>query len=183
MQIEDYPIEYALNETPSGYPPHRLLLKEGALVILMKNISLRNGLCNGTRMRVTHIGLHYVRCAILFGAHSGKEYSFSRILFMPSQNTKTDIKITRRQFPFRLAFAMTINKSQGQTFDRVGILLRESVFAHGQFYTAISRAISWLTLSILVTTILRGAKVQGEIEGFEGIYTRNIVERCILSLF
>ncbi|UYV68085.1 hypothetical protein LAZ67_5003007 [Cordylochernes scorpioides] len=42
-------------------------------------------------------------------------------------------------FPLRLAFAMTINKAQGQTFDRVGLLLQEPVFMHGQLYVAFSR--------------------------------------------
>ena len=46
----------------------------------------------------------------------------------------------RRQFPIRLAFGMTINKSQGQSLGRVGILLRAPVFGHGQLYTAFSRA-------------------------------------------
>ena len=35
---------------------------------------------------------------------------------------------------------MTINKSQGQTFDHVGICLEEDVFSHGQLYVAFSRA-------------------------------------------
>ena len=45
----------------------------------------------------------------------------------------------RRQFPVRLAFAVTINKGQGQENDRVGIYLPTPVFAHGQLYTAFSR--------------------------------------------
>ena len=48
-------------------------------------------------------------------------------------------QMKRVQFPVRLSFAMTINKSQGQTFDRVGILLPSPVFTHGQLYVAFSR--------------------------------------------
>jgi hypothetical protein len=53
------------------------------------------------------------------------------------------IDFVRREFPLRLCFAMTINKSQGQTFSgRVGIYLKKDVFAHGHLYIAISRATS-----------------------------------------
>ena len=39
----------------------------------------------------------------------------------------------------RVAFAMTINKSQGQTLQKVGVWLNDSCFAHGQLYVCISR--------------------------------------------
>ena len=54
----------------------------------------------------------------------------------------------RRQFPVKLA--MTINKSQGQTFEIIGIDLTKEVFNHGQFYVAISRVRSWNALKIYV---------------------------------
>ncbi|EFN60707.1 Uncharacterized ATP-dependent helicase YHR031C, partial [Camponotus floridanus] len=52
----------------------------------------------------------------------------------------------RRQFPIKLA--MTINKSQGQTFDKVGIDLRKDVFNHGQLYVVFSRVRTWQALKI-----------------------------------
>ena len=52
------------------------------------------------------------------------------------------LEFQRRQFPVRLAFAMTINKAQGQSFDRVGLLLHRDVFSHGQLYVALSRVTS-----------------------------------------
>ena len=48
--------------------------------------------------------------------------------------------MTRRQFPVKLAFAMTINKSRGQSFRKVGGFLPSPVFAQGQLYVALSRS-------------------------------------------
>ena len=45
----------------------------------------------------------------------------------------------RNQFPLIPAFAMTINKSQGQSFKHVGISLANPVFSDGQLYVALSR--------------------------------------------
>jgi ATP-dependent DNA helicase PIF1 len=59
-------------------------------------------------------------------------------------------KFRRLQFPVRPAFAMTINKSQGQTLDTVGIYLKKPVFAHGQLYVALSRVTSMNNVHILI---------------------------------
>lgn len=45
----------------------------------------------------------------------------------------------RLQFPVRVAFAMTINKAQGQTLQVCGVNLEEPCFSHGQLYVASSR--------------------------------------------
>ncbi|KAG6632588.1 hypothetical protein CIPAW_13G170000, partial [Carya illinoinensis] len=59
----------------------------------------------------------------------------------------------RTQFPIRLSFAMTINKSQGQTLDFVGIYLPQPVFSHGQLYVALSRAKTASTIRILLRPV------------------------------
>ena len=48
--------------------------------------------------------------------------------------------LCRKQFPVTGAFAMTINKSQGQGFDHVGLYMGKPVFSHGQLYVALSRS-------------------------------------------
>jgi hypothetical protein len=59
-------------------------------------------------------------------------------------------QLSRRQFPVRLAFAMTINKSQGQTFDKIGVYLPRPVFAHGQLYVAFSRVRRMEDVSVML---------------------------------
>ena len=54
--------------------------------------------------------------------------------------TQLPFHMKRRQFPIKLAFAITINKSQGQSLKRVGIYLPRPLFSHGQLYVAIGRS-------------------------------------------
>lgn len=56
----------------------------------------------------------------------------------------------RRQFPVKLAFAVTANKAQGQKQDTVGIFLPTPMFSHGQLYVAMSRATDAKNLKISV---------------------------------
>lgn len=74
----------------------------------------------------------------------------------------------RLQFPVRPAFAITINKSQGQTLKVVGIWLEEPVFTHGQLYVAASRVGSPNSVKFAVK------------ESHDGM-TRNPVYREVLS--
>ena len=97
---------------------------------------------------------------------------------MPLRPSDTDLPFTfcRQQLPLRLAYAMTINKSQGQTFDRVGILLDRPCFAHGQLYVAMSRVRSKEGLKIHV---VGGTNDQGKYRG--KFYTKNIVHTQVLK--
>lgn len=49
------------------------------------------------------------------------------------------IEFKRMQFPIKVAFAITVNKSQRQSFNVVGVNLQQDVFSHGQLYVALSR--------------------------------------------
>ncbi|KAL3119855.1 hypothetical protein niasHT_005915 [Heterodera trifolii] len=68
----------------------------------------------------------------------GRFAASSRNVF--EDKTPGGLKYERLQFPIKPAFAMTIQKGQGQTISTVGIDLEREVFTHGQLYTAFSRA-------------------------------------------
>lgn len=59
-------------------------------------------------------------------------------------------KLVRRQFTIIILFAMTINKSQGQSLNYVGLYLSKEIFSHGQLYVAFSRVKIKEDLKILI---------------------------------
>jgi ATP-dependent DNA helicase PIF1 len=135
-----YPTEYLNSINASGLPLARLALKPGCPLMLLRNLDPTNGLCNGTRMILLEIKPMVLRCCILGGKHAGNEVFIPRITIDPSE--ELPINLFHRQFPVRLAFIMTINKSQGQSIVNVGIDLRNPVFSHSQLYVALSRCTS-----------------------------------------
>jgi hypothetical protein len=143
----NFPTEFLNRMTPTGLPPHELHLKVGCIVMLLRNLDVRQGLCNGTRLIVTTVRCRVLVCKFAAGPKKGC------LVFIPRidcyyEHTRLLFKLRRRQFPVRLSFCMTINKSQGQSFEHVGISLHEPIFSHGQLYVALSRARSRAGISI-----------------------------------
>ncbi|GBM91053.1 hypothetical protein AVEN_147511-1 [Araneus ventricosus] len=79
--------------------------------------------------------------------------------------------LNRRQFPLIPAYTMTIKKSQGQTFDHVGIYLDEPVFSHGQLYVALSKS----RIPNHVKIYTKTSEVQGKLLNNKKYFTRNVV--------
>ena len=65
-----------------------------------------------------------------------------KVHLIPSTEVGYTFQFIRHQFHVQLGFAMTINKSQGQSVDHIGLDLRTDVFTHGQLYVALSRCTS-----------------------------------------
>ena len=81
--------------------------------MLLRNLDTASGACNGTRLIVNNITTRVIDATIINGSHANQRYFIPRIPLSPETNI-LPIKFTRLQFPVRPAFAMTINKSQGQ---------------------------------------------------------------------
>ena len=153
-------------------------------MMLLRNLNPKKGLCNGTRLLITSMTTRLIRGIVISGSHQRTRCTIPRVTLYPSNNPYP-FKFGRRQFPLRHAYVMTINKSQGQTFRRTGLLLPESCFAHGQLYVAWSRCgyppdeknRTGLKVVVYDTTIQGRKKSDGGIRenDTEGITTQNIV--------
>ena len=132
-------VEYLNKQKFAGLPLHELKVKIGCILMVLRNLDPKNGVCNGTRVKLLSATRYILTCQIVTGSYCGKIVHIPRIALVPNSTT-LPCQIKRLQFPVKVAYAMTINKAQGQSLKRVGVDLTDNVFSHGQLYVAISRA-------------------------------------------
>ncbi|KAJ5562712.1 hypothetical protein N7535_002843 [Penicillium sp. DV-2018c] len=108
-----------------------------------------------------------ITARIIAGDFKGAEHTMPLV---PLETTEGQLSFTLHcvQFPIRLCFAMTINKSQGQSLKRVGVDLRVPAFSHGQLYVALSRVTDVGNLSVL--------HIEGS-DAMENVVFPEVVER------
>lgn len=141
--------DFRIQDTPV---PMELRLKVGAQVIFCRN-DFGNGLVNGTIAKVVALSDDQIKVVL----ENGKEIKVEKMVWekresvynKETKKVETEIIGSFTQYPLKLAWAITIHKSQGMTFDRMHFDLTRGTFAPGQAYVAISRmrSLDGLTLS------------------------------------
>ncbi|XP_024963081.1 ATP-dependent DNA helicase PIF6-like [Cynara cardunculus var. scolymus] len=133
----------------SGIPNHKILLKVGVPIILLRNIDQKSGLSNGTRLQVLSLGNQVIEAQIISGSNIGSRTFIPR-MSLTLTDKRIPFKFRMRQFPVVVCFVMTINKSQGQSLSKVRLFLRQPVFTHGQLYVALPRVKSKQDMKVLI---------------------------------
>ena len=121
----------------NGVPTHDLKFKLNDVCIVLRAMKIL-GLATNTRVKIVKLGKYNVRVKTL---NEPKErYVFiPRITFKFRLDYGESYQLTRVQIPLRLAYSMTYNKSQSQSYEKVLIDATGEPFAHGHGYTAFSR--------------------------------------------
>ena len=120
-----------------------LKLKKGAQIMFTKNDS-QGRWANGTLGMISEISDDLIKVTL----ENEIEYKIDRVKWEnmeysynpETKSTNQSVVGTFTQYPLKLAWGITIHKSQGLTFDKVILDLRRGVFADGQTYVALSRA-------------------------------------------
>jgi ATP-dependent DNA helicase PIF1 len=134
---------------PKQFPTEGALkLKLGAQVMFIKNDTIKKEYVNGTIGKI--IRLDHDKITVQVEEKDGEMKSIEvekqtweilRYKLGDNDPTRIDSDVigSFKQYPLRLAWAITIHKSQGKTFDKVIIDLTGGAFEHGQTYVALSR--------------------------------------------
>ncbi len=172
-KIEDEPYQYQAKvaqkfeerEYPNNYS---LILKKGAQIMMIKNDVEKKRWVNGSIGFVEDLTESAIRVNISGNVYDVPRNKWEKIQYVYSEaadRIEPNVIGTFEQFPLKLAWAITIHKSQGQTFDDVVIDVGNGAFAHGQVYVALSRC-----------TKLEGIRLKKKIHASDVIFDSRVLE-------
>ena len=165
--------DFRVQDSPA---PEELRLKVGAQVIFCRNDYV-HGWVNGTIAKVTELGIDSIKVIL----ENGKTINVEKMVWesresvynKDSQKVESKVVGSFTQYPLKLAWSITIHKSQGMTFDRMHFDLTRGTFAPGQAYVAISRmrTLDGLTLSnkIRQSHIMQNAEIRAFSNSFNDV--------------
>lgn len=126
----------------TAFPTEETLrLKKGAQIMLLRNDKERRWV-NGTLGYIDSIDGNEITVNIDGKIYSVPKETWSKIQYVLNEETNAleeKVVSSFTQFPLKLAWAITIHKSQGQTYNTVAIDMGYGAFVHGQTYVALSR--------------------------------------------
>jgi len=146
-----------------------LKLKKGAQVIMIKNDPEKRWV-NGSIGTIHDIAEKKIKVKINHKIYEVKKEKWDRIQYSyddDQQEVLENVTGSFKQYPMRLAWAITIHKSQGQTFEKVIIDMSQGSFAPGQLYVALSRCISLEGIELLRPLRKSDVIVNKQLIGFQ----------------
>ena len=146
-----------------------LKLKKGAQVIMIKNDPEKRWV-NGSIGTIHDIAEKKIKVKINHKIYEVKKEKWDRIQYSyddDQQEVSENVTGSFKQYPMRLAWAITIHKSQGQTFEKVIIDMSQGSFAPGQLYVALSRCISLEGIELLRPLKKSDVIVNKQLIGFQ----------------
>lgn len=155
----------------AGVAEEELTLKVGAQVMLTRNdMEGSHRWANGTLATVESMTEEAVKVKL----DNGRVYEISSVRWDSNEYTfNPETKKTEKknvgyiiQIPLKLAWAITIHKSQSLTFDRVAVDLGNGAFSNGQTYVALSRCRTLEGLELLAPISAHSIKVSSDVINF-----------------
>tara|TARA_Y100000748_G_scaffold266478_1_gene236897 strand:+ start:433 stop:1680 length:1248 start_codon:yes stop_codon:yes gene_type:complete len=163
IRAKEYSYEAEIEGSYSGSPVDKdLKLKVGAQVMLVKNGS---NWVNGTLATIDKLSDTEIYIKVKGKVYKLEKEKWERFEYKIADNKiTTSISATFTQYPLKLAWAATIHKCQGQTFENIVIDIDFGAFAHGQTYVALSRVVSldglYLTKSLKPSDFIFNSQIK-----------------------
>ena len=133
--------------TSKQAPDHETILKIGDVCLITRPLKAYE-LASNSRVVIKRISFKLIQ--VVTFESTPRVIMLPRMRFKFNLQDRTSFTMTRVQFPLRLCYSMTTNKSQGQSFEKILLDLSDDSFSHGQTYVALSRVRRYDNIRLIV---------------------------------